>query len=184
MPNPLPIEAVEGRRVAFTYHRDLDKAGRDQFGVITSIDTEQRAALRIRLDGARSNLHVFPDYEGLRYLDEVGPVPELPMGRFQPTSAAPGMDFEYDGVLVVEFEDGDMVAVTGDRAKAEAAVATYLREQTGLEDEAEIRDELAELKPQHVVFEWQPEDAECAWLMNLADEAADQAVRVHYLPAA
>ena len=180
----LPAEAVVGRRVAFTYHRDLQKTGPGQVGVITAIDTEQPAALRIRLNGSRSNLHVHPDYEGLRYLGDVGPVPELPMGRFQPSTEHPGMDFVYDGVLVIEFEDGDMVAITGDRDKAETAVATYLREQNGLDDESDIRDELAELTPEHVVFEWQPEDAECAWLMNHAADGDEQAVQVHYLPAA
>ncbi|MEU8525292.1 hypothetical protein AB0C77_06765 [Streptomyces sp. NPDC048629] len=180
----LPAGAVAGRRVAFTYHRDLEKAGPGQVGVITAIDTGQPASLRIRLDGSRSNLHVFPDYEGLRYLDEVGPVPELPMGSFKPSAQHPGMDFEYDGVLVIEFEDGDMVAITGDRARAEAAVATYLREQAGVDDEGDIREDLAELKPQYAVFEWEPEDAECAWLMHNATEGDEQAVRVHYLPAA
>ncbi|MEU9998074.1 hypothetical protein [Streptomyces sp. NPDC050848] len=180
----LPAEAVVGRRVAFTYHRDLKKPGNALPGVITDIDTEQRAALRIRLDGSRSNLHVFPDYEGLQYLDQVGPVPDLPMGPFKPSSQHPGMDFEYDGVLVIEFEEGDMVAITDDLAKAEAAVATYLREQAGVDDETDIREALADLQPQYAVFVWQPEDSECAWLMNDADEGDGKALKVHYLPAA
>ncbi|MFJ6348619.1 hypothetical protein ACIQKB_03980 [Streptomyces sp. NPDC092046] len=179
----LPAQATVGRRVAFTHHRDLSKACRDQIGIITAIDTGQRAALRIRLDGSRSNLNVAPDYEGLRYLDEVVPVPELPMGRFQPSAQHPGMDYIYDGVLVVEFEDGDMVAITEDRARAEAAVATYLRDQAGIDDEADIREALADLTSRRVVFEWEPEDAECAWFMNPAVEGDDQALGVHYLPA-
>lgn len=179
----LPAEAIPGRRVSFTYHRDLHHPDADQLGVITAIELGQRAALRIRLDGSRSNLHVFPDYEGLRYLDDVGPVPELPMGRFQPGPGNPGMDYVYGGVVVVEFEDGDMVAITADRAKAEAAVATYLREQSGIEDEADIRGALADLLERRVAFEWEPEDAECAWLMNPADEDDTEAARVHYMPA-
>ncbi|MFJ8301568.1 hypothetical protein ACIQ9R_37465 [Streptomyces sp. NPDC094447] len=179
----LPAEAVVGRRVALTLHRDLGKASPGQFGVITAIEPEQRAALRIRLDGSRSNMHVAPDYEGLHYLDEVGPVPELPMGRFQPSAApAPGMDYVYDGVLVVEFEDGDMVAITDDRTKAEAAVATYLREQAGIDDEGDIRHALTDLIERDVFFAWEPEDAECAWFMHPADEDGTDVMRVHYLP--
>jgi hypothetical protein len=105
------------------------------------------------------------------------------MGRFRPTPQHPGFDFQYDGVLIVEFEEGDLAAITANRTKAEATVATYLRKYHDL-DEAAVRDELAELKPQRVVFEWQPEDAECAWLMNPADESDDQALQVHYLPTA
>ncbi|MFF6903460.1 hypothetical protein [Streptomyces hydrogenans] len=183
MPEPLPAQAVVGRRIAFTHHRDLNKASRDQHGVITGIDTEQRAALRIRLDGARSNLNVTPDYEGLHYLDEVVPVPELPMGRFQPSTGQPGMDYVYDGVLVVEFEDGDMVAITGDRAKAEAAVATYLREQAGIDDEGDIRHALGDLVDRDVFFAWEPEDADCAWFMHPADADPTDVMNVHYLPA-
>lgn len=180
----LPAEAVVGRRVAFTYHRDLQKVSRDQLGVITGIDTEQpRNVLKIRLDGSRSNLYVQPDYEGLHYLDEVGPVPALPMGRFTPAAKHPGIDYVYDGVIVVQFEEDDLAALTPDRDKAEAAVATYLREHCGIDDETAIRDELAELKQQWVVFEWEPEDAECAWLMNLAAEGDEHALQVHYLPA-
>lgn len=180
----LPAEAVVGRRVAFTYYRDLRNVSPDQVGVITAIDTEEPSRiLKIRLDGSRSNLHVQPDYEGLRYLDQVGPVPTLPMGRFIPSTKDVGFDYEYEGVLVVEFEEGDMAALTADREKATAAAATYLREVAGLEDESDVRDETDSLRPLWVFFEWEPENAECAWRMHAASEGDDQAIQVHYLPA-
>jgi len=84
---------------------------------------------------------------------------------------------------VCGFEDGDAVAVTSDRARAEAAVATWMRESEGIEDEHTVRESLGWMKPRWVVFEWEPEDAECVWLMNPASEGDDQAVHVYYLPA-
>ncbi|GAX57253.1 hypothetical protein [Streptomyces olivochromogenes] len=184
MTSTLEDLAVVGRRVEFAYYRSLHNDSETLYlpGIITAV-TDDVASLRVRLDGQRSNLALCPDYEGLRYLEQVVPVPALPMGRFQPGTQHPGMDFAYDGVLVVQFEEDDMVAITADRDKAEAAVATYLREQCGIDDESTIRDELAELKPKAVVFEWEPEGAECAWLMNWADEGDGQALQVHYLPA-
>lgn len=175
-------KAETGRRVTYEFYN----ARKPQPGVITGTKTTDNGDLiaLVRLDGQRSSMHIPVDLEGLHLLDEIGPVPELPMGRFQPGTQHPGMDYVYDGVLIVQFDDGDMAAITADRDKAEAAVATYLREESGIDDETTIRDELAELKPQWVVFEWEPEDAECAWLMNLAHEGDDQAIRVHYLPAA
>ena len=168
-------KAEVGRRVAFSHIHDPKQVE----GVITFVADP---TVWVRLDGQRSNLHLRADYEGLRYLDEVGPVPALPMGRFTPSTKHVGIDFEYDGVIVVQFEEDDLAALTGDRAKAEAAVATYLRERCGIDDETAISDELAELKQQWAVFEWEPEDAECAWLMNPAAEGDDQALQVHYLP--
>jgi hypothetical protein len=171
-----------GRRVTYEFYN----ARKPHPGVITGTKTTDNGDViaLVRLDGQRSSMHVPVDLEGLQLLGEVGPVPELPMGRFQPSLQHPGIDWEYDGVIVVQFEEGDLAALTGDRAKAEAAVATYLREQCGIDDEAAITDELAELKPQWVVFEWEPEDTECAWLMNYAAEGDDQALQVHYLPFA
>ncbi|WP_020135100.1 hypothetical protein [Streptomyces sp. 351MFTsu5.1] len=178
----LIAKAEVGRRVTYAYYNARPA---EHPGVITGTKIAPSGTLvaLVRLDGTRSSIHIPADHEGLHYLDEVGPVPELPMGRFQPGLQHPAMDYAYDGVLVLEFDEGDMAAITGDRDKAEAAVATYLREQAGVEDEADIRDELAELKSQWVVFEWEPEGAECAWLMNHAAEGDDQALQVHYLPA-
>lgn len=180
----LPAQAVIGRRIAFSYRDDLRHIPRDQVGTITAIADDQPRCLRIRLDGARSGIYVRPDHENLRYLGEVITVPELPMGRFTPTGSEAGFDHAFDGVPVVEFEEGDMAVLTPDRAKAEAALATYLREVHGMEDESEIRDEVAELRLRNVVFEWQPEDADADWHMDDAELNTDHAVQVHYLPAA
>jgi hypothetical protein len=174
-------KAEIGRRVTISY------AGNPAHpGVITGTGTAAGGGplVRVRLDGQRSSLVIPADHEGLRYLAQVGPVPQLPMGRFQPSTQHPGFDYEHRGVLVVEFDDGDMAAIAADRNEAEVAIAAYLREQCGIDDEAAVRDELAELKPQWAVFEWEPEDAECAWLMHTAAEDDDQALRVHYLPTA
>ncbi|MEU8469533.1 hypothetical protein AB0F30_16690 [Streptomyces sp. NPDC029006] len=175
-------KAQTGRRIIFSRINDPKPIK----GVVTGTQTAANgvALVRIRLDGQRSNLAIPADFAGLHYLSEIGPVPELPMGRFQPTTKDPGFDYQYDGVLLVEFEEGDLAVLTTDRDKAEAAVATYLREQHGMEDETEISEELAELTPRWVVFEWEPEDAECAWLMNPAKQGDDQALQVHYLPQA
>ena len=173
----IPAEAAVGRRVAFSHINDPKRTE----GVITHVAGPD---IKVRLDGQRSNLHLRADYEGLRYLAEIVPVPVLPMGRFQPSTQHAGIDYEYDGVLVVEFDEGDMAAITSDRAKAEGAVATYLREQAGIDDETTVRDELAELQLQWVVFEWQPEGAECDWLMNPAAADDDESLQVYYLPVA
>ncbi|MFD0509399.1 hypothetical protein ACFQ0G_53835 [Streptomyces chiangmaiensis] len=82
-------KAVAGRRVTFTYFRDLDVADGPEYpGIVTGTETAANGILlaRIRLDGTRSNLAIPADYEGLTYLDEVVPVPELPMGRFLPVA--------------------------------------------------------------------------------------------------
>lgn len=173
----ISAKAEVGRRVTFSYVNDPKQIE----GVITHVAGPD---IKVRLDGQRSNLHLRADYEGLRYLAETGPVPVLPMGRFQPSTQHAGIDYEYDGVLVVEFDEGDMAAITSDRAKAEGAVATYLREQSGIDDETTVRDELTELQLQWVVFEWQPEGAECDWLMSPAAADDDQALQVYYLPTA
>ncbi|MFJ4925346.1 hypothetical protein [Streptomyces sp. NPDC088736] len=169
-------KAETGRRVTYEFYN----ARKPHPGVITFAT---QGTVWVRLDGQRSSMQMPINQKGLTYLDEIGPVPELPMGRFQPNLQHPGIDWQYDGVIVVRFEEGDLAALTGDRAKAEAAVATFLREQDGIEDESDLSDELAELKPQWAVFEWEPEDAECAWLMNYATENDDQALQVHYLPS-
>lgn len=180
-------KAQTGRRVEYRVHSSVNDDRADVYapGIITGTTTATNGALllKVRLDGQRKPLNIPADFEALRYLNEIVPVPDLPMGHFQPTSQHPGFDFQYDGVLLVEFEDGDLAVLTADRAKAEAAVATYVREYHDL-DETQVGEELAELKPRWVVFEWQPEDAEFAWLMNPADETADQALQVHYLPPA
>ncbi len=174
-------KAVRGRRVTYTYNH----GGQTQrAGVITDTMTAVNGTqlVKVRLDGARSNLHIPADHDNLTYLDEVGDVPELPMGRFRPTTGSLGFDFQYNDVPVCGFEDGDVVAIAPSRASANAAVATYLREVEGIDDEHTIHESLGWMKPRWVVFEWEPEDAECVWRMNPASEGDDQAVHVYYLP--
>ena len=181
MSSTLTEKAVAGRRVTYAYINDPKRRP----GVITGTKTAANGVLLalVRLDGARSNLHIPADHEQLNYLDEVGEVPELSMGRFHPSTTSLGFDFQYDGVLVCGFEEGDAVAVTTPQPKAEAASASYLREVEGIDDEPTVRECIAWMKPRWVVFEWEPEDAECVWLMNPASEGDDQAVHVYYLPA-
>ncbi|QBJ94460.1 hypothetical protein D0Z67_29260 (plasmid) [Streptomyces seoulensis] len=176
---PPTTQAIEGRRVTLNYTNNP----KTHPGVITRTETTTNGVLLtlVRLDGHRSSIAIPADHDGLRYLNEVGPIPDLPMGRFQPSTRHPAMDWEYDGVIVLEFEDGDIAAITGDRIKAVAAVATYLRERHDL-DETAIGKELVELKLKEVVFEWEPEGAECAWLMQWADRDPE-ALPVHYLPS-
>lgn len=181
----LPATAVVGRRIKFTYYRDLNTAdGTEHPGIITGIVPTQGASLKIRLDGRRSSLHVPPAYEGLRYLDEVVPVPALPMGRFMPSLDTEGFNYAYGGVLVVGFDDDGLAALTPDRDKAVAAVSTYLREVHGMDDEGSVRDEVRWLESKRAFFEWEPEDAEHSWSMHFAEDGdVDQVIRLHYLAA-
>ena len=171
MTDTLAEKAVVGRLVEFAYRRVPNTY---LPGIITSI-TDDPASLRIRLGSARSTIAVRADYENLRYLDQVMPVPELPVGRFHPTVA--DMQGEFAGVPVCEFEDGDVLVLTAEPAAARAALAAYCTEMDmGLE--------LVDLLEAHwVVFEWQPEDAECPWLMDFAKQGDDMAIQIHYLPA-
>lgn len=169
-------KAQIGRRVTFAHHHDPI----EHPGIITAV---LDGVVKVRLDGQRSNLHVPVDFDGLRYLDEVTAVPALPMGRFYPTAKDLG-DFVFDGVAVVGFdEDEDAIVLTAERAKAVAAASTYLREACDIDDEATVREEVSHMERRWVVFEWQPEDAECPWLMDWASEGDDMAVQLHYLPA-
>lgn len=174
--------AEAGRRILFTGYGGIDRAFP---GVITAVAPD--GDLTIRLDGSRTTLRItpatLPASKSLELLGEIGPVSELPMGRFQPGLQHPGMDCAYDGVLVLEFDEGDLAAITDDRGKAEAAIATHLRERLGMDDESSISDELKALKPQWAAFEWQPEEAEHVWWWESAEEGDDQAIRIHYLPA-
>src|SRR5205823_1111058 len=102
MTSTLTEKAVVGRRITFTYYRDLDQPGPPAYpGIITGTQPGYSGGLvaRIRLDGKRSNLAIPVDYEGLTYLDEVVPVPELPMGRFIPVASDENGFYEKAGVL-------------------------------------------------------------------------------------
>jgi len=173
-------KAEIGRRVLHTRYRDLPH-GPAYPGVITSISDDQPASLRIRLDGTRCNLHVRPNYEGLTYLDEVTDVPALPMGRFIPVADDRHGFHAKAGVLVATVgEDGeDLVLITADLAKAREAAAAYA-EEIGLDlDSVDYTD----LRPEWVVFTWEPEDADSPWLMDQATEGDDHAIHIYYLPA-
>ncbi|MGI5142599.1 MULTISPECIES: hypothetical protein [unclassified Streptomyces] len=163
--------AQEGRRVTYAFCREPDS---DLSGVITRVDG---AHVYVRLDGTRSNLRVHADYAGLRYLDELGPVPELPMGRFHPT-AHDFNDVQYEGVLLAELADDDMVALTADPVKAVAAMNAHLRRMDAYDD---VTDKDVELR--WAYFEWEPPDAEYPWTLHWATADDDMAVRLHYLPA-
>jgi hypothetical protein len=181
MTSTLEDLAVIGRRVEFAYYRSLHDDSETLYlpGIITAI-TDDPASLRVRLDGQRSNLPLRPDYEGLRYLEQVVPVPDLPMGRFIPT--VDDLEGVWEGVPLCSIgEDGDLIVLTGDRAKAIAAARTYLDEMGGVDlDYVDFDD----IRAHWAVFEWQPEGAECPWLVDWdAAEGDDQAIRIHYLPA-
>jgi hypothetical protein len=163
--------AKEGRRVTFASCREPDTK---LPGVITGIDG---AIVCVRLDGHRSNLRVHGDYAGLRYLDEIGPVPALPMGRFHPT-AVDFANVQYDGIPLAELDDGDMVALTPDPALAVAAINAHLR-QKGADDEVTKDD----VTLRWAYFEWEPPDADHPWTVHWADPDADMAVQIHYFAA-
>lgn len=180
MAHTLAQKAVVGRRIAFTYYRDLKLAQPPAHpGIITSV-TEDKASLRIRLDGKRYNLAARTDYQGITYLDEVVPVPVLPMGRFIPT----GDDLlgVWEGVpLSTIGEDGeDLILLAADRDKAVAAAQAYDRE-VGVHPDSANYDRIRAF---WAVFEWEPEDAETPWTVRWdAAEGDEKAVRIHYLPA-
>ena len=181
-------KAHAGRRVEFTYYRDMDLADSPAYpGIITGTEPAMSGALlvRIRLDGKRSNLAIPAGYEGLRYLDEVTEVPKLPMGRFQPVADDANGFYEKAGVLLAPIcEDGEeLVIITGDRDKAHEAAAEYLREIGVVEDDLNAQDETKYLTPKWAYFEWQPEDAECPWFAHWCAEGDDQAIQIYYLPA-
>jgi hypothetical protein len=170
----LHAQAVVGRRVEFAYYRD-----RDTYlpGIITAI-TDDPASVRVRLDGARSTVACRADYDGIRYLDTVVPVPDLPMGTFTPTVADFG-GIAYANIPVCQLDDEDIVILTGDSDAARAALVAYCQAQG-------IDPEYAEdpLLATWAVFEWQPEDSESPWHVTFETEGADGAVQLHYLPAA
>ncbi|WP_399559507.1 hypothetical protein OIA45_48775 (plasmid) [Streptomyces chartreusis] len=182
--NTLTEKAVAGRRVEFTYHRDRGLPNPPTYpGVITGTEpgASGRLLARVRLDGTRSNLHIPVDYEGLTYLDEVGPVPELPMGRFTPVASDPYGFYKKAGVLLATIgEDGaDLVVITDDPEIARAAARLYDTE-IGVDVDSVNYGAMA---PKWAVFEWEPEDAECPWTVSWASQGDDQAVHIYYLPS-
>jgi hypothetical protein len=177
MTDTLTQKAVIGRRVLHTRYSDLGKPDAATPGIITELFLNQGGYVKVRLDGQRWTLNVPVMYQGLTYLDQVVPVPELPMGRFHPTADDFGGDWE--GVPVCQLGDDDIIILTADPDAARAALAAFCKDMY-LDFEFIS---LEGLEGRWAVFEWQPEDAECPWLMDFAAESDDQAVRIHYLPA-
>jgi hypothetical protein len=182
MTSTLEHMAVVGRRVTFTYHRHLG-GGPAYPGIITGTEPAVNGALlaRVRLDGTRSTLTPPVDYEGLRYLDEVVPVPELPMGRFTPERSDANGFWEKEGVLLATIgEDGeDLVIIADDRDKAIAAATAYVREvQVDLDYVA-----FDDIRAHWAVFEWEPEDAESPWTVRAAEQGEAHAIHTYCLDA-
>lgn len=183
MSSTLTEKAVVGRRVEYLVHRsDTDVYTP---GIITSINTTDNGAklIRVRLDGQRSNMLMPADMDGLRYLDQVEPVPGLPMGRFHPNPD--DLEGQWEGVPIYSFgEDGQLIALTGELEDAVAAMNAYQRDMSGClyspEDDTVTDDDLV---AHWAYFEWQPEDAECPWLVHWTHEGDDQAIQLYYLPA-
>lgn len=168
-------KAEVGRRIIFTGYAGTTT---EYPGIITAIPGP---LIRVRLAGHRSNLAITADSPKLRYLDQVTPVPDLPMGRFHPTTTDLG--FEYEGVPVCEFEHGDTIALTTDTAKAVAAINQHDLEMAGeayWDPEDAITAE--DLESRWGYFEWQPEDSEYPWVVHWCDASADMAIQLHYLP--
>lgn len=181
MTSTLAEKAVTGRRVEFAYYSNLQSDSETVWhpGIITAIEPGLTGVMLacIRLDGERrSGLHIPTDYEGLRYLDQVVPVPDLPMGRFTPTANDFGGDWE--GVPVVQCESEDIVILTGDQTRAAVALDAFCKDM--LID----REYLPVMQSRWAVFEWEPEDAEYPWTVNWdVSEHDDQALRIFHLPA-
>lgn len=171
-------KAQIGRRIMFTRYSDLKNGGPEQPGIITGLVPTQGASVRIRLDGQRSVFYVRPDFEGLRYLDETGPVPELPMGRFHPTPDE--LEGEWEGVPVCSInEDGDIVLFTTDREKAVTAATAYFKD--AWIDLDFVNWDWLQLR--WAFFEWEPEDADTHWSMDWCAEGDDHAIHLYHLPA-
>jgi hypothetical protein len=175
--------AVPGRRVLFTRYSDLDKPDAAKPGTITGLVPTQGSSVKIRLDGQRSTLHVPPDYQGLTYLDEIGNVPALPMGRFTPT--VDELEGEWEGVPICSIgEDGDVIALTNDHKQAVHAISVYRRDMAGCLYNPDFDAvAAAAVRAFWAVFEWQPEDSEMPWIVRWPADGEDHAVRIHYLPA-
>lgn len=181
MTSTLAEKSVVGRRVKFTYYNNLQSDSETVWhhGIITAIDpglTDVMLA-SIRLDGERwSRLRIPTDHEGLRYLDQVVPVPDLPMGRFTPT--ADDFDGAWEGVPVFQCEFEDIVILTDDQTRAAVALHAFCKDM--LID----REYLSAMQSRWAVFEWEPEGAHYPWTVNWdAAEDDDQALHIYYLPA-
>lgn len=169
-----------GRRIIFSGFAS-DPTPRP--GVITGIT--DAGALLVRLDGMRSSLHIVPDLlpdtKHLHLLNEIGPVPDLPMGPFTPVADDKNAIYEHGGVLYAAIgEDGeDLIVVTEDLDVAKKVARVYAEDADLYLDDAALegfRGEWSQLV-------WEPEDAECPWVWAPANKDDEHAVHVFYLPA-
>lgn len=173
------LTAEPGRRITFT---GFASTPTPRPGVITAIDGD---ALLIRLDGHRFNLRITPDLlpptKHLHLLDEIGPVPALPMGRFTPVPDDCAGIWEHDGTpyVTVGEEGENVLVITGDRNTAIAVMTGHF---TDMDIDLKYVD-FDSMQGLWAVFEWQPEDADSPWLWSEAKQGDDLAVHAYYLPA-
>lgn len=187
MTTTLEGKAVTGRRVEFRVHRSVNDDRADVYvpGIITKTETSALGTLlaRVRLDGQRSYLTLPADFDGLRYLDEIAEVPELPMGPFTPEADESNGFWTYAGVLTAPIgEDGEaLVVITTELAKARAAAYAFAEDNDLDPDYVDID----ELQGRWAVFEWEPEESESPWSVRWdASQGDDHAVHIYYLPPA
>lgn len=191
MTSTLAEKAVTGRRVELTPYRDLpDGPARPGIIVDTAPGFGDDTLALVRLDGKRATHPVPVDYKGLRYLDEVVPVPDLPAGPFIPTAAYPDpvAFVERAGVFVTAVgEDGeDLIALTTDRTVAETAIRARAVE-VGFDVDYLDFDRM---QPRWGVFDWEPYDPERPWAADDwfvswdASEGDEKAVHIFHLPDA
>ncbi|MBV7255124.1 hypothetical protein KQH21_31085 [Streptomyces sp. IpFD-1.1] len=159
-----PLTTEPGRRVIIK--------GRKAPGVITGTD---EGVLLVRVDGTRCS-QPFPR-SGLQLLEEIGPVPALPKGPFLPTAELLKAEI-YEGVAVVELDGGDLLALDGDPVRAAAAMRAHERDY----DRPLYGLVAGKMQARRVVFVWEPEGAECEWVVEDAEVGTEQAVQVRYVP--
>jgi len=173
--------AVIGRRVLFTYHRDLG-TGPEHPGIITGTEVGFGVTVAlVRLDGKRSPLSVPTDYEGLTYLDQVVDGPALPTGSFIPVANDKNAIQEHDGVLYAQTgEDGEYLVVVTDDLEAAKKVARHHAKSIGL---SLTEDDLEAFDGELSTFVWEPEGAECPWVVGPAEDGDENAVHTFTLYA-
>lgn len=189
MTSTLMEKAVVGRRVEFAYYSNLQSDSETVWhpGIITGTEPGLSGSLLalIRLDGKRSTLNIPLDYEGLTYLDQVVPVPDLPTGPFIPTAKGPDGFRETAGVLVTAVgEDGeDLIAITTDRDKAAAALRARSVELGWDPDYLDFDG----VEAGWAVFDWEPVDPDEPWAADDwfvrwdASEVDEKAVHIFHL---
>jgi hypothetical protein len=187
MTSTLTEQAVAGRRVEFMYYRDLPD-GPARPGIITGTAPGIGDGLLavVRLDGKRSALDVPVDYQGLTYLDEVVPVPDLPAGPFIPTAAHPdGFQEKADVLVTAVGEDGeDLIAITTDRSAAVTALRAWA---VHLGYDVDYLD-FDRMTARWGVFDWEPVDPEHPyradhWFVSWdAQESDTGSVHIFHLP--